>query len=80
MAKQAPNTDKGRDTVRDQMWFDVIWFWRPWLSGSGVFDYVRAEAWIRVSGVIVRYSVLEALEDDQPNSKTQLEAVEMQQV
>ncbi len=80
MGKQAPNTDKGRDTVRDQMRFDVIWFWRPWLSGSGVFDYVRAEAWIRVSGVIVRYSVLEALEDDQPNNKTQLEAVEMQQV
>ncbi len=23
MAKQAPDTDKGRDTVRDQMWFTV---------------------------------------------------------
>ncbi len=41
---------------------------------------VRAKAWTQVSGVKVRYSVLEPLEDDESDSKTHLEAVEMQQV
>ncbi len=52
------------------------------ISGSIVWlgVSVRAEARNRVFGVKVRYSVLEPLEDDEPNSETHLEAVEMQQV
>ncbi len=46
-----------------------------WLGVS-----VRTEAWTLVSGVKVRYSVLEPLEDDEPNSKTHLEPVKMQQI